>query len=137
MRFAETTISPARARCTRRSAMLTQSPKATYCCAPGGPAMPSTASPRCAPSAIAAGNPYSVCQRSPIGGNSCCAACAATTASAAAVKTPSTESFCTARTLPLCAVIWRATSAKNSLASSMTLAGSSTSESRVKLRSSA
>src|SRR5437660_1149356 len=40
-------ISPARARCTRRSAMLTQSPKATNCRAPIGPAWPNTASPRC------------------------------------------------------------------------------------------
>jgi hypothetical protein len=53
-----------------------------------------------------------------------------------AAKAASRVSFCTARTLPEFAVTAMAAREKKSLASSSTFCGGSTSESRVKLRSS-
>src|SRR5689334_18502819 len=136
-------ISPARERCTRRSAMLTQSPKATNCCAPIGPAWPNTASPRCTAQETAAGRPYCVFHCSPSAPNSRCRSRAALierSAKSFAVpvpKAPSSASFCTESTLPLFAVTAMAQKEKNSFASSSTFSGGRTSESRVKLRSSA
>ena len=105
--------------------------------------MPNTVSPTWMPSAIAAGRPYSFCQRSPSAPNSRCstrAACTALPANCAgvpAVNAASSESFCTESSLPECSFTMRPPTEKNSFASASTLAASSTSDMRVKLRSSA
>jgi hypothetical protein len=123
--------------------MLTLSPKPTNCCAPCGPARPNTVSPVCTPSETAAARPYSFFQRSPIGPNSPWMVCAVLIASALnsfgapATKAATSPSLCTESTLPVFSLIARAAREKNSLASSSTMSGCSTSESRVKLRSSA
>src|SRR5438046_60893 len=57
MKSSDRITSPERARCTRRSVTLMQSPKATNCWCAIGPAMPNTASPRCTAAEIAAGRP--------------------------------------------------------------------------------
>src|SRR5438128_8327603 len=143
MKSSDRITSPARARCTRRSVTLTQSPKATNCWAAIGPAMPNTASPRCSAAEIAAGRPKSFFHCSPSVPNSRCRSCAlfsalpAKSLRAPVAKAPTSMSFCTESTLPALAVIVIAQSEKKSFASSSTFSGASTSESRVKLRSSA
>src|SRR5882672_1386976 len=143
MKSSDRITSPARARCIRRSVMLTQSPNATNCWCAIGPAMPNTASPMCTAAEIAAGRPKSFCHCSPSVPNSRCRSCALFSARLAnslrtpVAKAPTSASFCTERTLPALAVIAIAQSEKKSLASSSTFSGGSISESRAKLRSSA
>src|SRR5438105_1750700 len=143
MKSSDRITSPARARCTKRSVTLTQSPKATNCWAAIGPAMPNTASPRCSAAEIAAGRPKSFFHCSPRVPNSRCRSCAAFSARPVySLRSPvanaaTSMSFCTESTLPALAVIAMPQSEKKSFASSSTFSGASTSESRVKLRSSA
>src|SRR5256885_5169009 len=105
--------------------------------------MPNTASPRCTAAEIAAGRPKSFFHCSPRVPNSRCRSCAAFSARLAySLRSPVANaatimSFCTESTLPELAVIAIAQSEKKSFASSSTFSGASTSESRVKLRSSA
>src|SRR6266850_1946620 len=141
IRVSESTNSPARARCSRRLAMLTQSPNTKSCSGVGlAFANPITASPQCSPCETAARMPKSRCHASARIANPAWISCAASTAcwaSSCPVKVAITVSLRMSTTAPSCASTALDIKDTNSPTRASTIAGSSMSDMPVNPRISA